>query len=233
MLPQSSPSGSPPPSSEAAPRSRRWGYGIWIVGVLAILLMVITFFHYVMEQRRKAILTSAISNQRALGFALYEFDREYGKFPDADTAVLVKAKSETLLSLGTTTSNDYFRQLIASGILLSEVPFYADIKGSREPDYRMDAAHALEKGECGYSYVVGVSSEANPSTPICLTPMVPGTDRFDPIPFGNRAAVLKIDNSVNSYPIDTQGHVIMHRQNLLDPANGIWDGKPPVIVWPE
>jgi hypothetical protein len=35
-------------------------------------------------------------------------------------------------------------------------------------------------------------------------------------------------------PIDKHGHVLdKSGMNLLDPANPIWKGKPPVIVSPE
>ena len=63
--------------------------------------------------------------------------------------------------------------------------------------------------------------------------MIPGTDRFDPKPFEGKAVLLRMDNSVTSLPIQKDGHVLLYGKNLFDPTNPIWDGKPPVIVWPD
>ena len=165
--------------------------------------------------------------------ALFEFETEYGKFPDASTIDAVKKETGTILPFGTKTSNDFFRQLIGSGIAQSEPMFHARIKGANKPDGRMDAGNALAKGEVGFTYLAGLSSKGNPSRPLIVTPMIPGTDRFDPEPFNGKAVVLKMDNSVTSLPIQKDGHVLVNGKNLFDPTNPIWDGKPPVIVWPD
>ena len=73
----------------------------------------------------------------------------------------------------------------------------------------------------------------SPSRPLVVTPLIPGTDRFDPKPFDGKAVILKMDNSVTSIPIQKDGHVLLNGRNILDPGHPIWDGKPPVIVWPE
>lgn len=164
---------------------------------------------------------------------LFEFESEYGKFPDASTIAAVKAKSGSLLPLGTKTSNDYFRQLIASGIAQNEQFFYADIAKVRKPDGLIDPSHAIGKGECGYSYLSGLSSQGNPSRPIVVTPLIPGTNRFDPKPFEGKAVILKLDNSVSSLPINKDGHVILNGRNMMDPHHPIWQGHAPVIAWPD
>lgn len=165
--------------------------------------------------------------------ALFEFEAEYGKFPDATTINAVREATETILPLGTKTSNDYFRQLIGSGIAQSEPMFYAKIKGTHKPEGRTDAADALAKGEVGFTYLAGLLSKGNPSRPLIVTPMIPGTDRFDPKAFEGKAVLLRMDNSVTSLLIQKDGHVLVNGKNLFDPTNSIWDGKPPVIVWPD
>ena len=165
--------------------------------------------------------------------ALAEFETEYGKFPDASTIDAVRKETETLLPFGTKTSNDYFRQLIGSGIAQSEPMFYAKVKGSHRPDGRMDPAHAMTKGEVGFTYLAGLSSKGNPSRALIVTPMIPGTDRFDPEAFDGKAVLLRMDNSVTSLPIQKDGHVLVNGKNLFDPTNPIWDGTPPVIVYPD
>ena len=92
---------------------------------------------------------------------------------------------------------------------------------------------AWKRGECGFSYVIGASSKANPPQPLIVTPLVPGTDRFDPEPFGKKAVILWTDLSVTTPPIDRTGHVMHLGVNLLDPANPVWQGKAPRVVWPE
>jgi hypothetical protein len=177
--------------------------------------------------------TEEVNNARQIGMALYEFETEYGKFPDATTIAAVRSKTGSTLPLGTTSSNDFFRQLMASGIAQSEAMFYAKGRGANKPDGLMDGSQALAKGECGFSYLMGLSSKGNPSRPIVVAPMIPGTDRFDPKPFEGKAVLLRLDNSATSLPIDKDGHVIVVGKNLFDPTNPIWEGKPPVIAWPE
>lgn len=228
MQPQPSPEVDTPTPSRRIFRSR----DSWIVSALLIIALVFAI-PAILRQRVKAMQTHAVSNSRQLGMCLFEFESEYGKFPDASTIAAVKAKSGSLLPLGTKTSNDYFRQLIASGIAQNEQFFYADIAKVRKPDGLMDPSHAIGKGECGYSYLSGLSSQGNPSRPIVVTPLIPGTNRSDPKPFEGKAVILKMDNSVTSLPIDKEGHVFIAGKNLFDPLNPIWEGKPLVIVWPD
>ncbi|MEY3897238.1 MAG: hypothetical protein RLZZ214_2759 [Verrucomicrobiota bacterium] len=204
----------------------------WIVSILLIIGLV-SAMPFVLRQRVKAIQTRAIGNSRQLGLALFEFESDFGKFPDASTIAAVKAKSGSLLPLGTKTSNDYFRQLIAAGIAQSENFFYADIAGSRKPDGRTDGSHAIGKGECGYSYLSGLSSKDNPARAIVVTPLISGSDRFDHKRFDGKAVLLKLDNSVTSLPIQKDGQALVNGKNILDPTHPIWEGKPPVIAWPD
>jgi hypothetical protein len=213
-------------------RSTRRSRDVWIVGLL-LVIGLIAATPAILRQRVKAIETYAVSNARALGMCLFEFEREYGKFPGAATVERVKAKSGSLLLLGTNTSNDYFRQLIASGIAPSEQIFYADITGTRKPDGLIDGNHAIAKGECGYSYLSGLSAEGNPSRPIVVTPLIHGTNRFDSKPFEGKSVLLRLDNSVTSLPIDKQGNVFVIEKSLFDPSNPMWGGKLPVVVSPD
>ena len=105
------------------------------------------------------------------------------------------------------------------------------VKGARKPDHIMKAGEALKKGECGFSYLAGQTAAGN--TPLLVTPLIPGTDRFDPKPFEGKAVILRMDNSVTSMPIREDGHVWINGMNLLDPHHPIWEGKPPTIAWPE
>lgn len=187
----------------------------------------------VIRSHRNSPHTDAVNNARQIGLALFEFDAEYGKLPDASTISAVRKKTGTLMPLGTKTANDYLRQLIAAGIIDNEATFHAAIAGSKKPDNRIAGTHALEQGECGFSYLSGLSFSGNPARPILVTPLIPGTDRFDPTRFDGKAVILKLDNSVSSMSIGNDGHVMIFGQNLLDPENPVWGTDKPVIMWPE
>lgn len=203
------------------------------IGILVIIFLVASHaVTWIYDQKKKANQTHAVSHARAIGFALFEFQLVYGEFPSVSTLKSVRKQSEFLVPLGTKTSNDFFRQLIVAGLVWNEVIFHAEICGSKKPDEVM-GKKTLESGECGYSYLVGLPLKGNPSRPICVTPLVPGTDRFDPEPFDGKAVILKMDNSVTSHPIAKNGHVLVDGRNVLDPEHPIWDGKPPTIAWPE
>jgi hypothetical protein len=177
--------------------------------------------------------TEAVNNARQIGLALFEFETEFGKFPDSTTVAAVRKSMGTTLPMGASSSNDCFRQLVGAGITMSEPMFYARIKGTKKPDGVMADTHVLSKGEVGFSYLAGLSSEGNPARPIVVTPLIPGTDRFDPKPFEGKAIILKMDNRVTSIRIEKDGHVLLGGMNIFDPSNPIWDGKPPAICWPE
>lgn len=238
MLPQPPPDVPTPPPSPAAIRSRRFRLGIWIVGLFSVVCVGVLLTNAILAQRNKAATSEAHDNLRSMSCALAEFDVAYGKYPDASTIAAVRENTESLLPLGTKTSNDYFRQIIAAELQGSEANCFAPIAGSHKPDNRIDGANALEKGECGFSYIVGLSSKSNPQRPLVVTPLIPGTNRFDPKPFNGCAVILRIwgtrSGSIDVLPISKSGEVLdSSGKHILDPANPIWGGKPPVIAWPE
>lgn len=206
-----------------------------MVGLFSIVgLLVFSSRPVVIRSHRKSDQTEAVNNVRQIGLALFEFDTEYGKYPDATTISAVRRKAGSLLPLGKKSSNDFFRQLIAADIVRSESMFYSKINGCRKPDNRIEAGKALAKSECGFSYLAGLSSKGNPSRPLIVTPLIPGTIRFDPTRFQGKAIILRMDNSVTSMPINGAGHVMSNGMNLLDPANPVWGGGDKfTIAWPD
>ena len=181
----------------------------------------------------RADQTEAVCNARQIGLALFEFQQEYGSFPDAGTIAKVRQKTGADLKPGTKSSDDFFRQLFASEITLNETMFYSHYASVRRPDNLFTGPDALGKGECGFTYFLGATITSNPRRPLVVTPMIPGTDRFDPNPFGGKAVILRADNTVNSLKIDKAGHVILDGRNLMDPKHPIWEGNPAAIAWPE
>lgn len=225
---------SQPPVEMRKPRSM-WR-SVWIGLLVFVLIVVVAGLTAPMtiRCRKKSEQTEAVNNARQIGLALLEFETEYGKLPEAGTIEQVVKNSGNPLPLQIRTSNDFFRQLIVAGIAQSETMFYAQIAGTKKPDGRMAGADALAKSECGFSYISGLSFKGNPSRPLIVTPLIPGTDRFDPTKFDGKAVILKMDNSVTSFTISKDGHVMQDGINLLDPKNPIWgpDDKF-TIVWPD
>lgn len=233
MEPQPPPNALPPPPSDLAKRSRRWWYGMIIFGVVSAVGLLGFADPWVIRSYRNLNWVAAISNARQIHLGLLEFEQEYGKFPDADTAELVRSRNVTTLAQGTKTSNDYFRQLLAAN-MGNEKMFYADIKGARRPDDLPDEAKALEKGECGFSYILGANLGSSMDRPVIVTPLIPGTLRFDPSRFDGKAIISRRDGSVSTFPINKKtGRVMISGKDLFDPSNTWWGGVGPVVVWPE
>jgi hypothetical protein len=205
----------------------------------AAVMIVVTFYQYASGQRTKANLTEARNNLRSMSSAMYEFETAYGALPNAETAKRVIENTDSKLRLGDESANAIFRQLIAAEICQSEAVFYAKVPGTRKPDNDFSRPEkALAKGEVGYSYVLGQSSRSPAETPIVVTPLVPGTNRFDPKPFKGRAVVMRVgslkNGGIDVLPINPRGEVIdPSGKHLLDAEHPLWGGKAPVIVWPE
>lgn len=173
-------------------------------------------------------------NLRQIGLALYEFEKIYGTYPSGDTIEPVNAQNpDHGYDLNGESSNALFRQLFAAQITRSEHMFYARIKDSVRPDGNVTPGNILEPRSCGFSYISGLSSKDDPASPIALSPLIPGTRKFDPKPFNGRAVVLRIDNSVASFDIQKDGHIYDKGTNLLSSRHPIWRGKDPDIRYPE
>ncbi|MEO7098588.1 MAG: hypothetical protein ABI162_04445, partial [Luteolibacter sp.] len=180
------------------------------------------------------VQTESVNNARQIGLALFEFDTEYGKFPEASTAAEVKHRTGSALTLGGNSSNDLFAQLFAAGICQSEAMFYAKAKLIKKPDgiWTSDA-RVLAHAECGFAYIAGLDSKGNPSTPIVFGPVIPGTRTLDASSNDGKVVVLKMDNSVSSFPINSAGKVIIGGLDFLDPRQPYWNGKAPDVRWPK
>lgn len=213
---------------------RPFGWQFWTV--LAVIIFVLAGLSRpkVIRCPKNAPQTEAVSNLRQLGLALFEFETDYGAYPNDNTKLLVNQKHPGHgHKLSGKSSNALFRQLFATNIAGSEQMFYAKVPGVKKPDNDASPGEALRKGEVAFAYIAGLTTKGNPSRPIAFCPVIPGTDRFDPKPFEGKAVALRIDNSVSSYTINQDGHITDKEGNLLSPEHPVWNGKPPDLRYPE
>ncbi len=212
----------------------------WIIrGIVAGLFLcgLLLLAPFVLKSAPAAPRTEALSDIKQISTMLFEFDSEYGTFPSADTIDSVKDETKTTLTLGSSSSNQLFRQLLVSTSgIKSERPFWVKTGFfNRRPDdiFNTDTT-ALAKGECVFAYVAGLNSSGDPQTPVVMTPLISGKQEFDPGPFKGYAVILRLDNSAVPYPIDKNGHVILSNgMDIFDPRQPFWHGKAPDVKWPE
>lgn len=221
--------------------------GFTLVELLVVIVIIASLAGLtapmVIRQRKKADQTEATSNARQIGLAMFEFETEYGSFPDARTEPLIT--NEDGYTLGAGSSNAYFRQLLAADITQSEAMFFAKSKRSpRKPDGNIDGTEALKVGEVGFGYILdgvnGQSTAGNPARVIAAAPILMASDDFDPDPYDKNAVVLRIDNSVASLRINSQNKAILvpgASPVLLLDSGGIWgnasDGVQPTMSAPQ
>ena len=211
----------------------------WLAFSVTATFVFVCIYLPVSKRRNEVYLNEARSNMRSMSCAMGEFDSAYGAFPNAETAKRVVELTESELQVGAGSANEIFRQLIAAEICPSETVFYAKIPGAHQPDHDLSPPDkALAKGEVGFSYILGQSSRCPAETPLVITPLVPGTNRFDPKPFRGRALVMRVGSvkhgNIDVLPINPRGEVIdSSGKHLLAAGNPLWAGKAPFIVWPE
>ena len=184
-----------------------------------------------------------MNNGKSMALALVDFATEYGSYPDRDTAAAVKENTHTTLDLDGDTANDYFRQLIAAGIVKSEDIFFSRSPYSpRKPDNNCKDGEALKPGEVGFGYLMNGNKSLpadDPDRIIAVTPLLnaTATGEFDPEPLQGKAALVDLDMSVKLVPIrdDNRRVELAHGIDLLDSGPGtIWGtGITPVIKPPQ
>ena len=221
--------------------------GFTLVELLVVIVIIAALAGLtapmVIRQRKKADQTEAVSNARQVGLALFEFENEYGNYPDGTSAAAVTAATGSSLTLGTTNSNDFFRQLLAGNFTQSEKMFYAKVTGTIKPDDNISGVEALKAGEVGFAYIMntateGFSAAGNPSRPLAVSPVFAGaTDgTFDAAPFDSKAIVLRMDNSVSSINIRADKKIILGgvgSELLTTGVSTVWGvSSPPVIKVP-
>jgi len=213
--------------------SKTFDWAGWLCVSVVFVILAALILPPFLRAQKLANQSITINNLRRIGLGLYEFEQKYGAFPNEETKFEFDKGYIKKIYVGGKSSNALFRQLLTSSVALEEV-FYAPIPTIQVPDGNITKGKAIEPGENGFSYITNLSSKDDPLTPIVLTPLIPGTTKFDPKPFDGKAIILHIDNSVRSYDIAKDGHIYDAKGiNLLSPKHPIWKGKAPDIRYPE
>lgn len=210
----------------------RISWQAFAIALLALVALSWGIYTYLRRSHALANASEAANNARQLSNALEEFDHDYGRFPDSSTATAVKKKTGTPLEFEFGSSNELLCQLIVNGRML-ERPFFVSISGTHKVDNVITPGNALQAGECGFSYIAGLSSQSPPEAPLLITPLIPGSTRFDPKPFNGIAVVLHVDGRITFPKLDKTGHAIIGGVDLFDPSQPFWKGKSPDIKWHE
>lgn len=206
--------------------------GFTLVELLVVIVIIASLAALsapmIMGQVKKAARTEAISNSKQIGLAMFEFEQDYGSYPDANTLedITDAFPDATVTGEAGSESNGYFRQLLHAGIAPSEEIFYAKAKGIKKPDGNISSnTEALAAREVGFGYIMdgdtGMSTAGNPSRVIVVTPLAEDGTNFDGDPFDGFAVVLKIDQSVSALKIraaadSSTGPAISGGENLLE-----------------
>jgi hypothetical protein len=177
-----------------------------------------------LSKKRKKI-AMAINNAKSIGLAMFEFENEYGEFPNEKTAAVVKELTKNKFEIKGETSNDCFYQLIAAGLTKQNIFSF------EEPSEQNVGEANLEV--CSYSYLSGMTSAGNPARPLVVAPLIKGKAIFDPEPFAGKAVVLFVDCSVRCLPIESDGRVLIGGKDLFDISQPYWEGRVPTLKWPK
>ena len=189
---------------------------------LVVLVMMWVFAIPTMISRPKPSY-SEVPAMKEVGYALFNFEGDYGSYPNDETAVKIAEEFPEATGLRNPKSaEDYFQQLIVAGYLEESVLERFEKKGVR------------------LTYVVWqekVPSES--AAPLLIAPMVKGQRKFDRAyakeGMGNKALQFRVDMSVSQRRIDRKGNAeISSGIDFFDgEALPWWKEQPWKLAWPE
>lgn len=145
-------------TSENPVRSRRRKHRRWFTLIATGLLAggVITAGCFWQQRRQRETETHNLSNMRQLGLALYDFDSDYGSFPNA----------ETLATLNQTTGSPLSEEAVKNPLLqLQAAGITTDLE---------NLLAAPRGAEGDWLYFPGTSTTGNPARVLMITPLIEG-----------------------------------------------------------
>lgn len=189
-----------------------------VIAIIAALAAMAT--PVIMKQNKKAAMTEATNNAKQIFYLMVEFDGDFGEFPSDTSKDDIEAGD---ITLGTTSSNDFFRQFFAGRYTQSEEIFYAKSKITKKPNNALKG-DTLSEGECGFAYIKGQSTSDNTGRPLVMAPMEDGEQEFDPDPYDSKCVVLRIDGAVKQLRLNNDNKAILSgTQTLFDGGeDSVW-----------
>ena len=185
-------------------------------------------------------MARTIQNAKQVGYALFNFESDFGAYPNDETAKAEELQDVFLSSAGG--SNYYFSQLIAGGYVDQESPFHVGTGDAVEPDNLYTTPEELlAPGEVGFAYVLwdpSMNSGNLPSdAPLVIAYLKKGEKVVDVKEFRNRGTprmiVLRVDMAVTDPKANKKGIVMRDGKDYFDWSQPHWGGQKPKIVWPE
>lgn len=187
--------------------------GFTLVELLVVISIIATLagvgVPVIMSKVKDGARAEATGNIKQIGLAMFTFEQDYASYPCDATAIEVKNNNpDSAMNFGNNYSNDFFRQLLAAGVIDSEMSFYAKAPYTRKPDNVMSQGKALAPGECGFAYIMAtptepLSSSGNSRQPLLAAVVYNGLTNgtFDPDVYAKKAVIFRIDNSAVSESI--------------------------------
>ena len=114
----------------------RMATGFTLVELLVVIAIIVTLAGVatpvLLGQKKKGDHAKAVQNAKQVGYALFNFENDFGRYPDDATATDLADEDLSLSSASG--SNEYFSQLVVSGYVDQEAPFYCKTDFTVEPD---------------------------------------------------------------------------------------------------
>ena len=214
---------------------------LWFL--LVVMGLIAVFTPYVKRQRYRMDMNQAMNNMRPIGLVMQDFAQDYGHFPDDVTAT----ESSDLREFRGEYSNRYLGQLIAAGYTSSEEIFFArDARGGnqRADNVISPPSRILEKGECGFSYVMKQDGDRKLSLspgdkgelPLLLAPLVDRWGTFEKNSYAGYGVYLRVDGAARAESLDPSDQKIRFEGGsaLFDAGPGtMWGDMKPIVLLPE
>jgi prepilin-type N-terminal cleavage/methylation domain-containing protein len=223
--------------------------GFTLVELLVVIVIIAALAGLtapqVIKMKKKGDLAESTNNARQLGLGLTQFDADVGGYPDEDSVEAVEALTgeTSTVSLSGNTSNDYFRQLVVSGVVDSEQPFFAKTTYTKsKPDDLMKGEQLLRGGEVGFGYIMRAPGKAIPigaGKPVAAAPLKENSSggEMETDPYDGKAIVLFADSSVKQLNIrksDSKA-MLLSKKHILEGGNidSVWAEDNPVMMAPK
>lgn len=215
-----------------------------VIAIIAVLAGLAT--PAILKAKKNADKAKTINNARQIGIALSEFDNMFGSYPSDDTRQILE--DENIEVPDGDHSNAYFSQLILSKAISGEKIFYAKgVRGVTKEgdDITSSRDKVLERGECGFGYVMLSDNEAlsssysQPSTPLVVAPLKEGGTNpvFNTTAYNNECVYLRGDSSVATNRLTEEGKAALVGQRGKDlfstGEDTIWEDDEPEVKAPD